>query len=735
MNARHDPELDDILQDEELLRLGQLLSAAERPEPPVDEAFRSGLRRQLMQQAWEMSEGKPSLWKRAFAPPGMAWIGATAGLLLIASIVVFNSIQPPASTDISFQVPMDGSSSVALAQPILVKFNQPMDHISTEAAVQIAPATNVTFSWQSNTLAVQPTSGNLAPNTQYQVTIGPGATTAAGQHLATAQTVSFVTQPPAPPPIPSPSPSPRASSSPTSLLTGEHQLAALGGGTRAPLQWSADSSTVYFVDSKGALEAVPAKGGDVKVVAADGVTSPAISPAGDRLAYIRGGKIQVLTFAAGTTAEVTVTPAPTMVGWTKDKVVWAAADGLYTQGTNKSEQLAPFPTSGNVTIQSISPDGTHAVYRQDQKLVLLDTTTAKATPLGQANADFYGWSPSGAQVLYSTDHGLVVSDLLGNSAGTLNGTEASWSSQDAILVGSDTDLYQVRPDGSSLTKLANGTYHLPIWAPNGTSFVFVRGGVLWTASAPALPPPANVIDQAAAVVNSFMQARLKGLADQATTYLDANGKDAYSTGGLKVIVAGDDPRFSRFYVLTQQVTGTQPDVATFVVRLVLTHGKLDTANYEETLTVIRDATTKQFVIDQATTSARRDLGKGAEVVGIVVTTGSVQVTFDSDLDPGTVSDGVHLLDAKGKQIEASATFANRTVTISGLDLKPGARYKLVVLPTVRDVLGHNMASEYDLQLVGPAVNDHPEHRGPGIGLASPSPSSVSTPTPTPIPTH
>ncbi|GAC1506179.1 MAG: hypothetical protein NVS1B3_05510 [Candidatus Dormibacteraceae bacterium] len=730
MNTRHDPELDDILQDEELLRLGELLSARQRPEPPLDDAFRSGLRRQLMQQAWEMSEGKPSLWKRAFAPPGMAWIGATAGLLLIASIVVFNSIQQPASTDISFKSQMDGSTSVALAQPILVKFNQPMDHLSTEAAVQIAPATNVTFSWETNTLAVQPTTGNLAPNTQYQVTIGPGATTASGQHLPTAQTITFVTQPPAPPPTPSPSPTPRASSSPTSLLTDERQLVALGGGTRAPLQWSADSSTIYFVDSNGALEAVPVKGGDVKVVAAGGVTSPAISPAGDRLAYIRGGKIQVLTFAAGTTAEVLVTPAPTMVGWAKDKLLWAAADGLYAQGTNKSEQLAPLPTNGTVTVQSISPDGGHAVYRQDQKLALLDITTSKTMPLGQANAEFYGWSPSGAQLLYSSDQGLVVSDLLGNSAGTLSGGAASWSSQDAILVGGDSDLYQARPDGSSLTKLANGTYHFPIWAPNGTAFVFFRGGARWAASAPALPPLPNVIDQAAAVVNSFMQARLKGLADQATTYLDANGKQAYSTGGLKLVITSDDPRFSRFYVLTQQVTGTKPDIATFVVRLVLTHGKLDIANFEETLTVVRDATTKLFVIDQATTGAQRDLGKGAEVVAIVVTTGSLQVTFDSDLDPGTVPDGVHLLDAKGKQVESTATYANRTVTVSGLDLKPGARYRLVVLPTMRDVLGHNMASEYDLQLVGPAVYDHPEHRGPGIAPASPSPVSTPTPTPT-----
>ena len=40
MTAHHDPELDEILQDQELRRIGALLSAASRAEPPLDEAFR-----------------------------------------------------------------------------------------------------------------------------------------------------------------------------------------------------------------------------------------------------------------------------------------------------------------------------------------------------------------------------------------------------------------------------------------------------------------------------------------------------------------------------------------------------------------------------------------------------------------------------------------------------------------------------------------------------------------------
>ena len=153
--------------------------------------------------------------------------------------------------------------------------------------------------------------------------------------------------------------------SPASLLTGEHQLASLGGLSSSAVQWSADSSTVYYVDAKGALNEVPAKGGDVKVVAPDGASSPSIAPAGDRLAYIREGKIDVLTFATGTTTEVVVAPAPMLVGWVKDKLEWAAADGVYTQNASGAIRIAPIP---GLSVLSIALDGAHALVRQDQRL-------------------------------------------------------------------------------------------------------------------------------------------------------------------------------------------------------------------------------------------------------------------------------------------------------------------------------------------------------------------------------
>jgi hypothetical protein len=63
------------------------------------------------------------------------------------------------------------------------------------------------------------------------------------------------------------------------------------------------------------------------------------------------------------------------------------------------------------------------------------------------------------------------------------------------------------------------------------------------------------------------------------------------------------------------------------------------------------------------------------------------------------------------------------VTISGLDLKAGAQYRLVVATSVRDVQGQKVQAEYDLDLLGPAANRHAERKSASSALASPTPTA------------
>jgi hypothetical protein len=92
---------------------------------------------------------------------------------------------------------------------------------------------------------------------------------------------------------------------------------------------------------------------------------------------------------------------------------------------------------------------------------------------------------------------------------------------------------------------------------------------------------------------------------------------------------------------------------------------------------------------------------------------------------------VVIIDEKGKQLDATVSYLNRTVALTGLDLTPGGHYRLVVLSTVRDVSGRNIASEYDLDLVGPRPNGHGDHNPTDGTAPSPSPSPSPLPTPSP----
>ena len=724
MSMQHDPDLDDVLQDQELRHVADLLREARMTEAPLDDAFRSALRRQLMNQAWGMGGGGTPWWRKVFGPTGMVWATAAVGVILIGVVVVLTATNQPGPSDqVVVTSPISNQSAVRLQQPIQVTFNQPMNHPSTEAAVQITPATTVAFSWHENTLSVTPTAGDLAPNTQYQVTIGPGARTASGQSLTAPKTITFVTQPP---PAPSPSPSPSARPTPVTALTGQHLLASIPEGITNVL-WSPDSSTVYFVTGKGALESVPFGGGSPTVIAPDGVTSVAINPAGDQLAYIRKANIEILAITPGTTTEVVPTAAPVLVGWTTGGVEWVSADGVYTVAPGGQGKVAPLPATGTVTAISFAPDGVHLAYTQDQSLNVMDLGTGKSTVLGLPGAHFLGWSSDGTGVMYSGAQAVVLADLGGRNTTPLPAGEPSWSSQDEVLLGSDVNLFVMRSDASGQTKLADGTFHLPVWAPNGIAFTYFRGGELFAASAPAPAPPATApLAAATSVANAFMKAR-KDNPDRANAYLDDNGRKAYSsaTGGLNLQVTGD-PSFSRFYLLTGQLTGSHPDTAQFVVRIVLAHNNLDVKTFEETLTLVRTQGSQQFLVDQAAAGSVLTLGSTAEVVSVDVTATSVKVTFDSDLKPETVTAGVIILDSNGKQIGNAPSYAKRTVTIDGLDLKSGKSYKLVVLSTVQDVSGNNIAAEYDLTFEGPGDKSGDRHKD-----TSPSPSPQPSPSATP----
>lgn len=144
-------------------------------------------------------------------PPSMVRLGAVAVMacLAIAAVLVSRGDQA-----VTVRSPLDHSHTVSVVNPITLTFTQPMDQRSTEQAVQIEPATAVTYRWTSRTtLEIVPRQGTFAPDTYYQVTVRSSARTVDQRTLSQQVQISFVTV--GDTPTPSASPSPTSSPSPT----------------------------------------------------------------------------------------------------------------------------------------------------------------------------------------------------------------------------------------------------------------------------------------------------------------------------------------------------------------------------------------------------------------------------------------------------------------------------------------------------------------------------------------
>src|SRR4029077_2251492 len=128
----------------------------------------------------------------------------------------------------------------------------------------------------------------------------------------------------------------------------------------------------------------------------------------DRLAYVRGDKIRILTPANASTVDVAAVQNLTTLSWAKDQLLWGAGDGVFKAAADGPLQLANIPPDAGVT--SIAPDGGHAVYQQAQSLFVLDLSTTRSAQLGAAGVAFLGWSPDGSRMLYQGADSTVVAD-------------------------------------------------------------------------------------------------------------------------------------------------------------------------------------------------------------------------------------------------------------------------------------------------------------------------------------
>ncbi len=736
MMGRPDPDLEGFLKDTDLLEVARLLASYTPPEPPLDPAFQTQLRRDLLRAAWDGQDRKMP-WYRRVVGPRLAWAGATAGMAMIAIAAVVLTMTNGAGTPmVIFQ--LDRSQQVAVVEPIPVAFNQPMDHSSVERSLQIQPATEVTYAWSGNTLLVQPKAGTLAPNTQYKVTLAPTAKTVTGTPLPAAKTFIFVTKP-----LPSPTPGAQPSPSPTPAVNAPVQVATTGDGT--VIGWSPDASTLFFLGADHRLVAVSTAAGTITKLA-DSAILAAPTRDGTQVAFANASGIWVVGADGHGRVQVATGETPSAIAWQHGKVLYVQHQSVLA-ATPPAAAASPGPArpspvpvlvklSAAPSAAAFNPAGDRLLYRAaDGSMHLLDLSSGEDTQWSQSPAGLPVWSPAGTRVAYAGAAAVSTAAPDGHAAAdvaTLTdlGSPApaqiqlDWSASDTLVAGTGKAVYAVDPYSKGARLLETTDLGRVTWTPDGDAITYVQAGSVWTAAIAAGSGEVqqDLLSQAARTLDAFMQARVAGQEAAAAAFLDSQAAAAYSAGppGPSLLPRTAGIKLTRYFVVSAQVVAKQPATVRMMVRIVESQGAVEVVHFDETL-LLRRGQAGHFLVHDVARSTDRGAGAGPEVLAVEVTPTKVQVAFDSDLQAATVAAALVIHDASGAAVPATVTYAGRTatITLSGR-LQPGAAYGLAVLPALTDVGGQALAAEFDLKLTGPFPDE------PAV-TPSPSPSPAGSP--------
>jgi hypothetical protein len=266
----------------------------------------------------------------------------------------------------------------------------------------------------------------------------------------------------------------------------------------------------------------------------------------------------------------------------------------------------------------------------------------------------------------------------------------------------------INADGSGLKEFATRQeeYSSPQWSSSGDLVLFTRqdeagGRAFWTAN--TAPTDVDAAEkQALAEVEKFMQARIQGDSVAAQDSLDPAGLSAYQ-GGASSLLSPSGAKFDRYYPVTVQQTGSNPNKFLIGVRIFVSRGGVQRSFFEEQLTlVLKD---QRYLIDAVTSTPAVPLSHGPTVVSVEVVPAApgsmVRVRFDADLRPETVTtDTIQVKNADGKLVRTQITFdPDNHMAILTLTLERGSTYQLVVTTGVTDINGVTLAEEYHTSLV------------------------------------
>lgn len=768
----NDPELEELFADPADRAVVDLLKASRPAAPPLDPHFHDYLRAKLLTEARRTLPARaPRSWFPFRLSPNRlapAMAAVAVGFVVVLGVEIYLHGQTEAP-QVAYNIgQIDKQTNVGTGEPIVIPFTGPVDKTAVAESVVMQPATSVTKQWVGQSLVITPLHP-LAPNTAYSVSFKPVATptpTPQGNPIVrpsptvapTPVVVHFTTvRPPVAPIVP---PSFKSASvshgydsrladagtilsgawTPVGQVLVTRPVGQPGPGSSPSPSASATPSGPPAPKATTDIWLMSSLGTPIRIVVPGG-SLPAAAPSGGLVAawqVASGNRVSLGVWdlfgnlqATLTTVDTVPDRAPVWIG--EDRIAYVDQGRLHVvdlHGTQLSGlglrvgngRLAASPTSPRLAVDS--PDGP----------VIIDLRAVGSPISLPKGASGFAWSSKGD--LAFLVQGTTGTDLyagidgqpfpkVATSPDGQTWSDLSWGPDATSLLlattsnvrGAVPSLELINRDGTNPTPFGNASqeYASPQWSPGGDLVLFTRrdeaagGRAFWTAT--ATPSSTDTAaSQALAEVAKFMQARINGDSGAAQAELDDAGKAAYQAGASSLLSPAGS-HFSRYYPVTVQPSGSNPNAILVGVRIFSGKNGVDTSFFEEQLTLIRQnpqsAVAPQghpYLIDAVSASTSMALGHGPTVVSVeVVQTPpgeQVRVHFDADLKPGTVSgDTIQVKDGNGKVVDALVTFDpdNHLATLA-VKLKPGT-YQLVVTTGVTDINDVALAQEYDAPLV------------------------------------
>jgi len=750
-----DKELDELFTDPAHQEVVDLLKTSRPATPPLDPNFRLHLRAQLMAEARKTLVPRASRsWFPFNFPPSVlapAMAAVAAGFIVVLGIEVYLANQPTAAP-VAFDVSkLNNKSNVATGEPIEIPFSGPVDKAAVE--IQIEPATSFTQQWVGQTLVIVP-DHQLAPNTTYTVTVKPRATLATPNPsnpnspkpavAPTPAVVHFTTvRAPIPPVVPPSFRSAGVTYGFDSRLGDSGKLKILNavwtsagqllvtrpGGQAGPAAVPSPSATATASGSAAGTDVwlMSPIGTPVRLVG-PGDNFPAAAPTGGLFSAWRQQGTQANLEVRDLQGNL-VSTAATLDGVPDRAAVWIGSDRL-AYVDNGALRIVGLHAPLEAPALKVDHDGSLAASPNGQFLAVQSTTGSVVLDLTPGptqrlldGASGFSWSAKGDLAFtIQRDTGTELYLLTGgktskiaSSPGSQTWSDLNWAPDAASLLfaarptagnSSASVLMLINRDGSNPLRFGpQREYSAPQWSPGGDLVLFTRrdeagGNAFWTAtSAPSGNDAAE--KQALAEVEKFMQARIHGDNSTAQDELDDAGRAAYQAGASSLFSPAGT-QFARYYPVTVQLTGSNPNKFLVGVRIFLAKSGVETSFFEEQLSLTLQA--QRYLVDGVKASDTTALGHGPTVVSVQVLPAppgqQVRVRFDADLKAESVTNStIQVKDANGELVAARVSFdPDKHLATVTIRLRPGT-YQLVVTSGVTDINGTPLAQEYTAPLI------------------------------------